>query len=45
MREKGWDALADANLKWVNLISVNDTCSVFCLGLFRSHEAQQKARR
>jgi hypothetical protein len=45
MRDKGWDALADADLKWVNLISVNDARSAFCLWLFRPDEAQQKARR
>jgi hypothetical protein len=45
MLEKGWDALADADLKWVNPISVNDTWSAFCLRPYTPGEAQQKARR
>jgi len=44
-RDKGWDALADVDLKWVTLISVNDTWSAFALRPFRSGEARPKARR
>jgi len=44
-RDKGWDALADADLKWVNLISVNDTWSASCLRPCTPGEAKQKARR
>jgi hypothetical protein len=44
-RDKGWDGLASANLKWVNLISVNDTWSAFCLRPYKPGEAKKKARR
>ncbi|SRR5512135_1751173 len=44
-RDEGWDALADANLKWVTLISVNDTWSAFALRPYRPGEPRQRARR
>jgi hypothetical protein len=45
MRDEEWDALAAAELKWVNLISVNDTWSAFCLRPYTPGKAKQKARR
>ena len=30
-RDKGWDILQKLDLKWVNLVSVNDTWSAFAL--------------
>ncbi|MGD1147141.1 MAG: hypothetical protein ABR961_04250 [Thermoanaerobaculaceae bacterium] len=44
-RDKGWDALADADLKWVTLISVNATWSAFALRPYRPGEAKKHARR
>ncbi len=44
-RDKGWDGLAGADLKWVNLISVNDTWSAFCLRPYKPGEQKQAARR
>ncbi len=44
-RDKGWDALAGADLKWVTLISVNDTWSAFALRPYRPGEARQPAWR
>ena len=43
-RDKGWDALQQVNLKWVNLISVNETWSAFALRLYRPGEARQTFR-
>ena len=44
-RDKGWDALAGADLKWVTLVSVNDTWSAFALRRYRPGEARQGAWR
>ena len=44
-RDKGWDALKSVDLKWVTLISVNDTWSAFCLRPYKPGEAKQKTRR
>lgn len=44
-RDKGWDALAGADLKWVTLISVNGTWSAFALRPYRPGEARQRAWR
>jgi len=43
-RDKGWDALHGSNLKWVNLISVDDTWSAFALRPYREGEARQTFR-
>src|ERR1700752_1732988 len=37
-RDKGWDALQQVNLKWINLISVNETWSAFSVRLYRPGE-------
>ena len=45
MLDKWWDTLAEADLKWVNLILVNDTWSAFCLRPHKPDDAKQKTRR
>src|SRR5262249_55164659 len=37
-RDKGWDALRSLDLKWINLISVDDTCSAFSLRPYKLGE-------
>ena len=44
-RDKGWDALKGFDLKWVTLISVNDTWSAFCLRPYRAGEPKQPTWR
>jgi hypothetical protein len=43
-RDKGWDSLADADLKWITLISVDDTWSAFALRPYRAGEVRQSFR-
>ncbi len=43
-RDKGWDALSQSNLKWTNLISVNETWSAFSLRPYKPGEARQSFR-
>ena len=43
-RDKGWDALYPANLKWINLISVNETWSAFSLRPYKPGEPRQNFR-
>ncbi len=43
-RDKGWDSVAKLNLKWINLVSVDDTWSAFSLRPYRSGEARQSFR-
>ena len=43
-RDKGWDALRDLDLRWLTLISVNDTWSAFALRPYREGEARQTFR-
>ena len=40
-RDKGWDALKTVDLKWVNLISVNETWSAFALRPYKPREEKQ----
>ena len=40
-RDTGWDALQQADLKWVNLIAVDATWSAFALRPYRPGEARQ----
>jgi hypothetical protein len=40
-RDKGWDTLQQAGLKWVNLISIDKTWSAFCLRSYRPGEERQ----
>jgi hypothetical protein len=43
-RDKGWDAFQGADLKWINLISVDDTWSAFSLRPYKPGEARQSFR-
>ena len=43
-RDKGWDALGPAELKWVTLISVNDTWSAFAVRPYKPGEPKQNFR-
>jgi hypothetical protein len=43
-RDKGWDSVAKLNLKWINLVSVDETWSAFSLRPYRPGEARQSFR-
>jgi hypothetical protein len=43
-RDVGWDAVQAADLKWINLISVNDTWSAFSLRPYKPGEQRQTFR-
>ena len=43
-RDKGWESLQKADLKWVTLISVNETWSAFALRPYKPGEARQTFR-
>ena len=43
-RDKGWDVVAAANLKWFNLVSINDTWSAFGVRPYKPGEAKQNFR-
>src|SRR5262245_30240896 len=43
-RDKGWDALHGADLKWITLISVNDTWSAFAVRPYKPGEERQSFR-
>jgi hypothetical protein len=43
-RDRGWEALQGADLKWTNLISVNETWSAFSLRHYKPGEAHQSFR-
>jgi hypothetical protein len=43
-RDKGWDALQAIDLKWITLISVDDTWSAFALRPYKPGEARQSFR-
>lgn len=36
--DKGWDGVKKADLKWINLISVNETWSAFSLRPYKPGE-------
>jgi hypothetical protein len=40
-RDRGWEALAGVDLRWVHLVSVNDTWSAFCLRPYREGEERR----
>ncbi len=42
-RDKGWDVLRTIDLKWVTLISVNETWSAFALRPYKPAEAHTQA--
>jgi hypothetical protein len=43
-RDKGWEALQALDLKWLTLVSVDDTWSAFALRRYRPGEARQSFR-
>jgi hypothetical protein len=43
-RDKGWEAVEAGGLKWINLVSVNDTWSAFALRPYRPGEPRQSFR-
>ena len=43
-RDKGWDVLKKSDLKWITLISVNDTWSAFAMRPFKPGEAKRSFR-
>ena len=43
-RDKGWEVLQTLDLKWINLISVNETWSAFALRPYREGEEKQSFR-
>ncbi len=42
-RDKGWGSLRKLGLKWVNLVSVNDTWSAFALRPYKPGEKRQSS--
>lgn len=42
-RDQGWESLKKLDLKWVNLISVDETWSAFALRPYRPGEARTRA--
>lgn len=40
-RDKGWDGVKKLGLKWINLVSVNDTWSAFALRPYKEGEEKQ----
>ena len=43
-RDHGWESVGEANLKWITLISVNDTWSAFGLRPYKPGEPRQNFR-
>lgn len=43
-RDKGWESTRKLDLKWINLISVNETWSAFALRPYREGEKHQSFR-
>src|SRR5690349_20209078 len=43
-RDKGWDVVQAADLKWVNLVSVNETWSAFAVRPYKTGEPIQNFR-
>jgi len=43
-RDKGWDTIQQAGLKWITLISVDETWSAFALRPYKSGEKRQSFR-
>jgi hypothetical protein len=40
-RDNGWESLEKFDLKWINLVSVDQTWSAFCLRPFKPGEKRQ----
>lgn len=43
-RDKGWDGLRQFELKWINLVSIDDTWSAFSLRPYKPGEERQTFR-
>ncbi len=43
-RDKGWESTRKLDLKWINLVSVNETWSAFALRPYREGEKHQSFR-
>lgn len=43
-RDKGWDTIQQSGLKWITLVSVNDTWSAFSVRPYKSGEKRQSFR-
>ena len=43
-RDKGWESLHTLDLKWITLVSVNETWSAFALRPYREGEEKQSFR-
>jgi hypothetical protein len=43
-RDKGWESLQKLDLKWVNLVSVNETWSAFAMRPYKEGEKKQSFR-
>jgi hypothetical protein len=43
-RDRGWDAVQQADLKWLSLVSVNETWSAFALRPYKPGEERQSFR-
>ena len=43
-RDKGWESLQALDLKWITLVSVNETWSAFALRPYRAGEEKQSFR-
>jgi len=43
-RDKGWEGVQQLDLKWVNLVSVNETWSAFALRPYEEGEKKQSFR-
>lgn len=43
-RDKGWDALQGADLKWLTLVSIDETWSAFALRPYKPGEPRQSFR-
>jgi len=43
-RDKGWDTIQQAGLKWITLVSVDETWSAFALRPYKTGEKRQSFR-
>lgn len=43
-RDKGWDEVKKLGLKWINLVSIDDTWSAFSMRPYREGEERQSFR-
>lgn len=43
-RDKGWEGMQELDLKWVNLVSVNETWSAFGMRPYKEGEKKQSFR-